>query len=97
MILEGEVEVLREENGAAPQQLSQLKTGEFFGEMALLGKQARSATVRATTPVTVLALRQREFQSLVANIPDLRSKLEEVMERRQAVSPAVPLSSARRL
>lgn len=87
MILQGEVEVYREEAGGTPQRLALLKTGEFFGEMALLGRQPRSGTVRALTPLTVLALRQREFQSLVANIPDLKKSVEAVMERRRDVRP----------
>lgn len=88
MILQGEIEVVRDEPNAPAQRLGTLKAGEFFGEMALIGGQARAATVRALTPVTVLALRQREFISLLDHIPDLRRNIEDVMDRRRAVAVA---------
>ncbi|MBI3863641.1 MAG: FAD-dependent oxidoreductase [Planctomycetia bacterium] len=84
MILDGEVEISREDEGQPPQRLAVMRAGEFFGEMALLGRQPRSATVRALTPLTVLALRGREFHALVDHIPNLRGSIEQVMERRGA-------------
>jgi NADH dehydrogenase len=84
MILKGEAEVLRDGADGALQPFATLKSGEFFGEMALLGRQPRGATIRASSSLTVLALRQREFHELVANVPDMRKSIEEVMERRRA-------------
>lgn len=94
MILQGEVEVYVEEPVGVCRRLAVLKTGEFFGELAVLGKQPRSATIRALTPLTVLALRQREFQTLVNHIPDLRHSIEEVMDRRRPALPAETAHSA---
>jgi NADH:ubiquinone reductase (H+-translocating) len=85
MILQGEVEVIREDPDQPPLKLGSLKSGEFFGEMALVGGQPRGATIRAASPLTVLALRQREFHSLLEHIPDLRRNIDDVMERRRAV------------
>lgn len=82
MILDGEVEVYFEQDGKPQQRLSVMRSGEFFGEMALLGGQPRSATVRALTPLTVLALRGREFHALIDNIPSMRGSIQHVMDRR---------------
>lgn len=82
MILEGEAEVCCEQEGQPAQRLSTMCAGEFFGEMALLGRQPRSATVRALTPLTVLSLRGREFYALVDNIPSMRSSIQRVMDLR---------------
>ena len=46
IILKGEVEVLREDDGEQVI-LSTLKKGDIFGEMALFSGQPRSATVRS--------------------------------------------------
>ena len=40
--------------------------GEYFGEMALLLKTVRNATIRALTPTRLLALDRAEFEQLVA-------------------------------
>lgn len=87
MILGGQVEVCKEDGDGAFQRLAVLQEGEFFGELALLGKQPRTATIRALAPLTVLALRQREFHTLVAQIPDLKRSIEDVMERRHTALP----------
>ena len=87
MILEGEAEVCRSLGEALPHRLGTLHAGEYFGEQALLAGESRSATVRALTPLTVLALRQREFTSLVTQIPELRRSIEQVMERRRSSLP----------
>ena len=81
IILKGEAEVVRSENGTNVV-LARLGPGEYFGEMALLNQKTRGATVRCVTSMDVLAVRKGEFSSLVANLPDLRRSFEQVMEKR---------------
>ena len=52
LILEGEARVVR-----GGRTVARLGPGEFYGEMALIDQGARTATVIAATPLTVLALR----------------------------------------
>lgn len=52
-----------------------LSTGAYFGELAMLDKQPRSATVTALTPMTVLVLGPREFSTAVDTMPGLAHKL----------------------
>ncbi len=61
----GEVAVL------VPQEVARLSEGEFFGEIALLADQTRTATVRATVDSQVLAFDRALLGDLVAASPDL--------------------------
>ncbi|RMG16507.1 MAG: cyclic nucleotide-binding domain-containing protein [Deltaproteobacteria bacterium] len=55
VIAEGEVEVVRKEGGAE-KVLASLGAPEFFGEMSVIDKETRSATVRAKSPTRLLRL-----------------------------------------
>lgn len=57
--------------------------GDFFGEMALLDGQPRSATVLATSPMDVLVLDRREFSTLLDESPTIARKLLQAMATRQ--------------
>ena len=85
MILSGEAEVVRRENGADIT-LARLGPGEYFGEAALLGRIPRTATVQALTPMDVLTLPRGDFQALLGSLPDLRESIEDVAARRAAQS-----------
>lgn len=56
--------------------------GEFFGEMSVLDGEPRSATVTADTPVQLLVLGQREFYTLLAEVPSLARRLLVTLSRR---------------
>jgi CRP/FNR family cyclic AMP-dependent transcriptional regulator len=57
--------------------------GDFFGEMALLDGQPRTATVVATSPMDVLVLDRREFSTLLDESPTISRKLLQAMATRQ--------------
>ena len=82
LVAEGQVTV--EKGGKT---VATLGAGQFFGEMALLDEQPRTATVKAVTPTRCLVLSPWEFWGTVANDPEvLRSLLKETVRRlRQAV------------
>jgi NADH dehydrogenase len=83
MIVSGEAEVVREEDGRSVV-LGRLGAGEYFGEAALIGRTLRYATVRATSPMDVLTLPRGDFQALVGGLPGLRGSVEEVVAQRAA-------------
>ncbi len=70
LILDGRAVVRR--NG---RKLASLGPGQYFGELALLAKGARNATVTAETPMNLLVLGQREFSGVLDEVPPLAHKL----------------------
>jgi len=56
VIVRGEVEVVRRDDSGRPRPLTVLTAPEFFGEMSLIDKEYRSATVRARTEAELLRL-----------------------------------------
>ena len=81
IIVSGKVEILKTK-GPQQEQIAILSSGEYFGEMALLNEKKRVATVRCLTAVDVLALRQKDFGILIANLEDLRKGFLRKSEER---------------
>jgi CRP-like cAMP-binding protein len=62
--------------------VGKLGPGGSFGEVALVDKSARSATVTATTPMVAYALPVWSFRPLVEQRPELAWKLLEILAER---------------
>ena len=62
--------------------IAELKAGEFFGEMALIDGETRSATVRVTEDSLLLAVNRREFDFLVDNVDGMARELLRVVTGR---------------
>ncbi len=85
LILEGSARV--ERDGKA---IARLGRGDFFGEMSLIDRRTRSATVTAETPVVLLVVETRYFGSLLDTVPGLqRSILLTLCERLRAADEAL--------
>jgi CRP/FNR family cyclic AMP-dependent transcriptional regulator len=74
VLIEGEADVRR--NG---RKVRTLRGGDFFGEIALVTKRPRTATVVAKTPVRVLVVTDRSFQSLVEQSPSIQAKVLQAL------------------
>src|SRR5579862_9647327 len=61
VVYEGQVEVTTASSSGAERRLSVVDTGSGFGEMAMLDGSPRSATVRATGPLTLFRFRRLRF------------------------------------
>ncbi len=59
-----------------------LGPGQYFGEMALLDKRPRSATVVSDTEMSLLVLGQRQFNAVLDAVPGLSRKLLVAMAMR---------------
>src|SRR5947209_8479660 len=69
-----------------------LGPGQYFGEMALLDRGPRSATVVADTDLDLLVLGQREFGAVIDAVPPLAHKLLTAMAQRLREADAKALS-----
>ena len=78
---EGEVDVVREEDGKQVP-LATLRTGEFFGEISLLHGQPTNASVTASVPSTILFLAREYFQRIVQAVPALAEYFRGLSEER---------------
>ena len=77
VLLEGEAAV--ERDGKA---LRTLKGGDFLGEIALVARVPRTATVTTTTPVRALVIADQGFRSLIATTPAIQQKVLEALAER---------------
>jgi CRP/FNR family transcriptional regulator, cyclic AMP receptor protein len=77
VLVDGKVNVTRD-----GKKIADLGAGEWFGEIALLTKVPRTATVTTTSPVKALVLTDRAFRRLVETMPSIALKvLSRVSER----------------
>jgi voltage-gated potassium channel len=64
--------------------------GQFFGEIAVLRRARRSATVRAVERTRLLVLDARDFRTLVSAQPDLAQRIGDVVKQRTGHEPLTP-------
>jgi CRP-like cAMP-binding protein len=72
VVVTGQLEVWRRREGG---QIAELGPGAVIGEMALLSKKPRNATVRAATPVRLLRITDTDFLTLLDQKPELWLKV----------------------
>jgi hypothetical protein len=78
-IRSGEVEVVRGTDGEV---LARRGPGEYFGEMALLSNEPRSATVRAIAPTRVVVLGKQNFLEMIRLLPTTEQSVLETVRQR---------------
>lgn len=77
-ITSGEVEVRLPTGGTV-----RLGEGAFFGEMSLLNRQPRTASIATVKPCTLLVLYASDFYEIASHIPALAEALENEARRRR--------------
>jgi CRP-like cAMP-binding protein len=79
VILDGGAEVRR--NG---RKINTLGNGDFLGEIALVTKQPRTATVTTTRPTRALVVTDRDFLMLLKRSPEVGQGIVQAMGERLA-------------
>ena len=69
------------------QHVTDLGPGDFFGEIALLEKKRRTATVTATSPMRLIVMFKREFGSMASDMPEVAEKLRQAIKERWLSAP----------
>ena len=86
IIIDGTVRIDRD-----GQHLRDLGPGEFFGELAMLGKMPRTATATCATACRLLVVGHREFNAMLADFPSIQGAvLHAVAQRLAAHEPERP-------
>ena len=62
--------------------MATLGPGGHFGELALLDRRPRSASVVSETEMDLLVLSQRQFNSLLTSVPTISRKMLAAMANR---------------
>jgi CRP-like cAMP-binding protein len=81
VILAGEAEAMDGER-----HLSDMRRGDFFGEIALLDLPRRSAAVRATSPMRLMVMSRQHFLSMISGMPPVEQRLRSIIAERLANS-----------
>jgi CRP-like cAMP-binding protein len=84
VLLEGEADVTK-----GGQTINRMRDGDFFGEIALVTKMPRTATVTATTDVRILVITDRDFGSLLKHSDEVSRGVAEALAERMA--PQLPV------
>jgi CRP-like cAMP-binding protein len=83
VIVEGSAEVTQR-----GRRLRTLSDGDFFGEISLITRMPRSATVTTVSPVHALVVTDRSFRSLLQRNSDIQRKvLDALAERLETIVP----------
>ena len=79
VIIDGTVRIERD-----GELLRELGPGDFFGELALLGKVGRTATATCVTACRLLVVGHREFHELLTRFPTIQGAVLESVAKRIA-------------
>jgi CRP/FNR family cyclic AMP-dependent transcriptional regulator len=63
--------------------VADLGEGDFFGEMALLVEQRRTATVTATSDLRVIVMHERDFRAMEDEMPAVAGRIKSIMDERR--------------
>jgi NTE family protein len=82
IVLQGGVQIYLPSANSGDEVVAELTAGRWFGEMALITGEPRSASARATVDTTLLVMSRASFQTLLARVPALALTLSHELSRR---------------
>ena len=84
IVADGTVAVLPDKGEGADEvkPLAELRSGQAFGEMALISHGPRTATIRAVTAASLLMIGKEDFERLIANDPEIARAVDRLTHRR---------------
>jgi CRP/FNR family cyclic AMP-dependent transcriptional regulator len=77
-IEEGTAKVIRDD-----QEIGELGPGDIFGEMGLLEKEKRGATIEATSRVKLIKIERWELQRMKKKLPHVFERIQQLAEERR--------------
>ncbi|MGH2981001.1 MAG: cyclic nucleotide-binding domain-containing protein, partial [Solirubrobacterales bacterium] len=64
------------------EQVGELETGDIFGEIGLIEKEKRTATVEATSRVKLIKIEHWELQRMKKKLPEVYEKIASLAAER---------------
>jgi small-conductance mechanosensitive channel/CRP-like cAMP-binding protein len=83
VIVNGDAEVLVEDETGTPHPVATLTKGDFLGEASLLTGEPRNATVKGKTDLELAVLSKAVLSPIVERRPELAEKFAEIVEERR--------------
>lgn len=83
VLVEGTAEVTR-----GNRRLRTLSDGDFFGEISLITKLPRTATVTTMSPARTLVITDRAFRTILKDSPEIQRAVLEALGERLDTRPA---------
>jgi CRP/FNR family cyclic AMP-dependent transcriptional regulator len=77
VLIEGNADVKK-----GSRRINQMGPGDFFGEISLVTRRPRTATVVATSPVRALVVTDRSFRALLEHQPEIQGKVMSALAAR---------------
>ena len=64
--------------------VTDLGPGDFFGEIAIIEHDRRTATVVATAPSTLIVMLARDFETMAEQLPEVADQVHAAIRERMA-------------
>jgi len=64
--------------------IADMGPGDFFGEIALIAEERRTATVTATSPMLVIVMSRASFRAIDRMMPEVHARVAKAIEDRRA-------------
>jgi CRP/FNR family cyclic AMP-dependent transcriptional regulator len=77
VLIEGDADVKK-----GSRRINRMAAGDFFGEISLVTRRPRTATVVATSPVRALVITDRSFRTLLEHQPEIQNKVMSALAAR---------------
>ncbi|MCW9026563.1 MAG: cyclic nucleotide-binding domain-containing protein, partial [Thiovulaceae bacterium] len=77
ILLSGEVEIIKNN-----EKINELHSSDYFGEIAIVAKTKRTATVRAINDVVTLVFSEKAFNEIINNYPNISVQIMKEMTKR---------------
>jgi len=81
IIVSGEVKVCTQKNGSE-MEIARRKAGDYVGEMSIIGREPRMASLVAVDDVRTLCIDQKSFEGLIRERPDVSLAVIQVLSQR---------------
>jgi CRP-like cAMP-binding protein len=86
ILMRGRLDVLCKLDDGFTTVVGELLEGEVFGEISCLRKEPAMATVRASTPASILRLPRTDFDALILGNPQILELVNSLGEQRRAIT-----------